>query len=397
MDAEGNSYVAGSIDAFAADVDWGSVVLTGSGHLFLLKLDRDGALIWGKRFGSDGQQQLDSPDALALTHDGEVLVAGQLGAAPGEFAAQLFVARFDSNGALLRQFEVPTPGAAISNVIEDFAGDIVVWGNFRAPWTLGATTLPGALDWNIFEARFAADGNVLGAKQFESDVYDGVEDVVLDQAGNSYIASNVMVVSQQSRLLHGTLRALDPSLELLWQRDLGEQIYARKLALADGKLIAVGDGAPFVKSSSGDALMPDPQLVIGQLEPATGETLLWRVHRVGFSAVPNPMVTSLAVAPDSSLIVGGAGEDGWLLGGAALRSGGSSSPLVARFTPTGEYVWSTLFCSDGLNAATVAVSYAAGRARALVTHDGYLELGAERVAAEGTALVTLPAQAVEQH
>jgi hypothetical protein len=391
-DAAGNAYVAGSFRPYAGSVDLGSGALAGAGDIFLLKLDASGEHLWSRRFGNSGDETFDGVEAFEFADNGDLLMAGYLDADAIEHSRQVFAARFDTQGSLVWEQALPAKDAWVTAILETPAGDLQVWGSFQSSWTLGGTTLVASEHSKIFLAQFSAAGDLTLAKQFGTADYEVALDVANDGGGNTYLAAHAQEVFNDGTggPIRGLVTAFDSTLQPIWQRDLGEYTHARQLAVAEGKLLVAGDADPWVPQPNSDSVTKDPRIIIGQLELATGEPLIWRSHQFGFSYVPSAIITSLAVLPDASVVVGGVGSAHWRLGETVLRSAAESGALLARFAPNGDPLWATLLCSDQNNDSVVAVSSVLGNVRALVEHDGYLEVGSTRLTTEGSALLTLP-------
>ena len=178
IDAEGNVYVAGTFQ-LTADFDpaAGRTVMTSAGRTdgFVLKLDPARRLLWARRFGGAGADEV---TAMAVGEDGAVYFGGstdgpwaEAGAATSGLVAgarQAFVATLGPDGALrwarsLRgMHDVSLAGLAVAE-----GGALYAGGGFRGTLRFdGRDVLDAATGGDLYVARI--DGG--GALQWVRDV-----------------------------------------------------------------------------------------------------------------------------------------------------------------------------------------------------------------------------------
>lgn len=156
VDAEGNVYVAGFYQDIY-DLDPGPEVLrptTGQDpSIYLAKLDINGALVWANVVRCAGTTPEIVVDALALSPDGSIFMAGlfdgnadfdpgpgevMLTSAPCFLCSESFLVKYDSDGALVRsqQLRIAVPmanGAArILSLAIDASGDLYATGHYNS-------------------------------------------------------------------------------------------------------------------------------------------------------------------------------------------------------------------------------------------------------------------------
>jgi hypothetical protein len=161
VDSAGNALVTG---AFAGSADFGCGALTSAGgkDIFLAKLDPVGACTWAKHFGDASDQQATS---VAVDAAGNVVltggIAGQVdfggGPLAGFGAQDIFVAKFQSDGALLwaKRFGDDQDHQIGNGVAADSALNVVVTGEFLGTVDFGSGPLTSAGGWDLFFAKFA--------------------------------------------------------------------------------------------------------------------------------------------------------------------------------------------------------------------------------------------------
>jgi hypothetical protein len=175
-------------------MSFGGDVLTsaGSGDVFVAKLDVGGAHLWSKRFGDADQQ-----DASSLTVDfaGNVVLTGEFagtvdfGGAPltstGGF--DLFVAKLDGAGGHLwsKRFGDGDDQGGTPSIAVDGSGNVFAAGTFHGALNFGGGPLASAGGEDAYLAKMDGNGAHLWSKRF-GDVSDGQVATCLaaDASGN---------------------------------------------------------------------------------------------------------------------------------------------------------------------------------------------------------------------
>ncbi len=205
-DAAGNVYVTGQIFGYNIDMDPGpgEALLSATGELsdaYFAKYDANGNFVWAKRVGgvdfdygagialdADGNIYLLASSWLETPFDydpgpGEALLAPE----PGVWLNTI-VAKYDNDGnylwAKLLQSCDPRALTVDDNGNTYFTGQFVGTDiDFDpGPGTAYMSTVDD--DYNIFMARFDADGNYVWAKSMGGDSYESAWAIALDPDGN---------------------------------------------------------------------------------------------------------------------------------------------------------------------------------------------------------------------
>ncbi|MHC4973179.1 MAG: hypothetical protein ACYTG3_12685 [Planctomycetota bacterium] len=169
----------------------GETVLTSAGlaEIFVARHNADGTLAWAKRAGGGGDY--DYGISIAALADGSCVVTGSFGETatfgPGEAGetvltsagwADIFVARYNADGTLAWAKRAGSTdfdnGSGIAALAD---GSCVVTGLFGAtatfgPGEAGETVLTSAGGFDIFVARYNADGTLAWAKRAGGADYD---------------------------------------------------------------------------------------------------------------------------------------------------------------------------------------------------------------------------------
>lgn len=316
-DAMGNVLVTGTV---AGSVTIGPTLLTsaGSDDIFLAKLDPTGTPLWSKLIGDEKDQQgasvaTDTAGNVLLTGwvDGTVDFGGNVGTLTSAGLSDIFVAKFDPNGAALwaKRFGDASAQQGLS-VATDTAGNVLITGWVRGSVDFGGGMLTGAGDGaGIFVAKFNPNGAPLWSKVFGTGSTGNVgRAIAADAAGNVFVTGWVI----------GSI-------------DLGT-----------GMLPSGGGFDVFV----------------AKLGPNSGATV-WAKR---FGGAADQAGQSIAIDPSSNIVVGGYFSGAVDFGGniGTLTSAGHDDIFIAKLDPNGAAIWAKRFGDaadqSGLGIATDPLS-----------------------------------------
>ncbi|MDP4266007.1 MAG: SBBP repeat-containing protein [Bacteroidota bacterium] len=198
VDASGNTYVAG---IFLNKIKFGSTTLksiSGSNDIFIVKYDTNGNLLWAKREGGTDDDYVSS---VAVDVSGNIYVAGSFVSSIITFGSttltntnvgnnDFFLAKYDSNGNVLWAKNAEGYSAA-SSVAVDVSGNAYLAGRFYCHTlkigSIFLTNVDSNYTYDIFVAKYDANGNVLWAKSAGGNGADYVNSIAVDALGNTYI------------------------------------------------------------------------------------------------------------------------------------------------------------------------------------------------------------------
>lgn len=201
LDADGNVYVAGSF-SLIADFDPGpgsaTLVSAGGGDVFFAKYDASGNYLWAKRIGGTGNQYCTD---LVLDGGGNIFLTGAFENTadfdPGAGTVNLtsagdldgFFAKYDAAGNYIWAKQIAgTNDASAYSLAVDGSGDIYLTGDFfeTADFDpgVGTANLSSAGLSDIFIAKYNASGNYMWAKRIGNTSYDTGTKVLLDGNGD---------------------------------------------------------------------------------------------------------------------------------------------------------------------------------------------------------------------
>ncbi|MES2923510.1 MAG: LamG-like jellyroll fold domain-containing protein [Verrucomicrobiota bacterium] len=208
IDADRNVFVVGHFTGtitFPAAVEI-PLTSTGVSDGFVAKLNSSGnGWLWARKLGTTGSDRV---NALVVTEAGEVMVAGQVGAAVnvvgsggtnypigGTGVSDLFVARLDTDGNWLWATGgangEPANSSNANALVLTSQGDAFVTGEFTGsvgfPISSSTSTLVSAGDSDIFISRISGNGQWLVASRAGSTDEDTATALAVNAVGEVYL------------------------------------------------------------------------------------------------------------------------------------------------------------------------------------------------------------------
>ena len=194
-DAIGNVFVIGY---FASPtITFGSTTLNNSGitKIFIVKYDVNGNVLWAK---SAGGTNWDRGYSTFVDAGGNVFVTGMFTSSHISFDSitlsnagsyDIFIAKYDANGNALWATSAGGGGEDVGySVSADAAGNVFVTGYFESPTiSFGSTVLINTGTYNVFIAKYDVNGNLLWAKRAGGTGDDRGYSVSADTGGNVFV------------------------------------------------------------------------------------------------------------------------------------------------------------------------------------------------------------------
>ena len=180
LDSFGNSYVTGTT---TGDL-YGTIA--GATDVFIAKYDSSGSQVWIRQFGTNGW---DEGEGIGVDSLGNSYIIGSTSGdlyGTNQGAYDVFIAKYDTNGAQQWIRQIGTVGTSFSeygyDIAVDSTGNSYITGD-----TLGDFTDTGnAWGFDVFIAKYDTDGGQLWINQLS--VYGGYGNGIdIDSAGNSYV------------------------------------------------------------------------------------------------------------------------------------------------------------------------------------------------------------------
>jgi hypothetical protein len=295
---------------------------------------------WSQQFGDDSDQEA---IAVATDYAGNVIIVGSTGGTV-DFGGgpltggsyDIFVAKFNANGA--HQWSKRFTGtsiAAVNGVAVDASGSIFIAGTFRGSVNFGGSTLDaaGPFDLDVFVAKFTAGGAHWWSKRFGDTSDQTAAAVAADLYGNVVVTGT----------MGGTVN------------------------FGGGNLTAAGDYDIFLAEFQYDG------------------THSWS-HVYGDAGYHYP--ASVSTDAGANVVLAGFAQGDIDFGGGSLVGTGGN-PVLAKFDPYGNHLWSARYGDEGTYAAATATTDASGNIFATGTLQGSVDFGGGTLVGAGQGDVYL--------
>ncbi len=178
-DGSGGVYLVGTtVDAFTGQTS------AGASDAYLSRYDSNGNRVWVKQFGTSSNEQA---EGVEVSGTGVFVV----GSTPGTFAGQassgaqdVFIARYDTNGAQVWVKQFGTPGLDVgTDIASDGSGGVVMTGGTVSAFA-GQTSAGG---FDSFTARFDGNGNQTWLRQLGTTGSDFPAGLLSDDTGGAFM------------------------------------------------------------------------------------------------------------------------------------------------------------------------------------------------------------------
>jgi len=201
-DPYGNIYLAGGFNGIA--ISFGSTTLTNSDNtgntydFFLAKYDANGNVLWAKSVGGTSNEKVFS---IAGDASGSIFITGwfvsdtlAIGSTTltNSGSSDIFLAKYNSNGNVI--WAKSAGGSSSDNaesIAVDVSGNAYIVGSFYSPILIfDSIILTKAAMYDIFFAKYDADGNVQWAKQVGANGDDHAHSVSINNTGSIYVTGS---------------------------------------------------------------------------------------------------------------------------------------------------------------------------------------------------------------
>lgn len=195
VDAQGNVLVGGTFEG-SLRIGGETLVSAGDSDVFLARLSPAGAVLWARRFGGAGNEEL---RALALDPAGNALVTGNFNGTLAMGGATLtgagwamFLAKLDPAGNAIwsKALEGEESIQGATAIAADRQGNVLLAGNLEGTLDFGGLTVDHGGVFP-FVVKLSPEGAPRWAKSFKCSVDQEITHLAADQAGNVRFAGNV--------------------------------------------------------------------------------------------------------------------------------------------------------------------------------------------------------------
>lgn len=193
VDAKGFAYITGE---FSGDSKFGAQTIKSAGDMdyFIAKLDPTGKILWAR---TGGGSLIDRGYGVAVDAAGNVYATGHYQSADAAFDGQkvslvggydIFLAKYDADG---KRLWVKTSGGAGYDyghgAAIDPEGNCLIAGGAAGEVTFDQVKLPNEAGGHIFAAKYSPDGKVVWARVAEGKGGGSAHGIGVDAKGNAYL------------------------------------------------------------------------------------------------------------------------------------------------------------------------------------------------------------------
>jgi hypothetical protein len=322
---------------------------------------------WSDGFGDATYQYA---YGLAADGSGNLIVTGwfagtlDFGGDPlvGAGSQDIYIAKFDAAGNHRWSKSFGDAGAQYGyDVKTDPWGNIVLLGYFSGVVDFGGGALTSAGGYDIFVAKFDANGTHLWSKRFGDASTQYAHCVAIDGQGNVIITGHYYGSvdfgggpHSSSALLDIYVAKFDAGGNYLWSQSFGgtgDQYGEAIVADAVGSLALAGPFAGSVDFGGGPLNSAGTlDIYVARLKPSG--LYLWSQR---FGDASYQIANAIAIEGSNNIVVAGEFEGTVNFGGGPLSSAGNNDVFVAKFNSGGTHLWSRSF-GDGNDQTAVAVT-----------------------------------------
>jgi hypothetical protein len=340
---------------FAGTIDFGAGASSSAGlyDVFVVKLDPSGSVVWGKRFGAAGNEEL---GGLAVDASGSVVVTGNTdgavdfggGALAGVGSMDLFAVKLDGAGGHVWSKRFGDGSAQHGRAVAvSGAGDVAIAGQAAGSIDFGCGALPDnvgndpVLGGDVVLARLSPAGTCLWSKRFGDGAKQDPDGVAIDAAGAVIVTGHFegvldfgggpLTSAGKTDLFVAKLDAAGGYVWGLRAGD-GQDQLPRGIAVdAAANVLVTGYFAGSMDLGGGTLVSTggSVDVFLAKLSGSTGAHLWSR----RFGDAQAQYATGVAADPAGNAVVTGYFLGTLDFGGNALASAGGRDLFVTKFTP----------------------------------------------------------------
>ncbi len=396
VDSAGNMIVAGRFDG-TTDFGGDPLVSAGGTDIFVVKYAPDGQHIWSKRFGASMN---DEAGSIVVDASNNVLLTGSFQSTV-DFGGGPLLCDGDSDGMVVKlnasgqhlwskRFGGGLQDAG-SGVATDSFGNVLLTGYFSGTADFGGGPFDSVGGNSAFIVKYNPAGQHLWSRQFggvmgafgDSVAVNAANEVVLAAgfAGTATFGGGMLVSGGTSDIV---LAKYDAAGQHLWSESFGGTGFDVATALAIdnvGNVVLTGvfEGtATFGAGSFVSAGALD--LFVAKYDPAGQH--LWSER---FGGTKSDGAYDLTVDATGNVLVTGIFEDTADFGGAPFTCVGISDMFVAKYTSSGQHLWSKHFGGGAHTSGWGIVEGSASEVLVAGIFRGTLDLGGGPLISPGSA------------
>lgn len=284
-----------------------------------------------------------------------------------------------------------------SNAV-DPSGNVVIAGVFWGTINLGGNNLTSAGGSDIFVAKYSSAGVHLWSKRFGGTSDDVAQSVAVDGVGNVFVTGSFKgtvnfgggnLVAYYSGFGTATTDAFVVKFNAngshVWSKSFGnfgnDTAYSAAVD-STGNVIVAGTFYGHVDVGGTTLVSTNDSADMFLAKYASNGSLIW-ANRYGDGSTDNAF--GVAVDFDGNIFLTGAFMGSVDFGGGALTSMGSSSDAVlAKYSPTGAYLWSKRFGDTGQDVGYSVATDPSGNVAVTGYFQGNVSFGGGVIASHGS-------------
>jgi len=318
-----------------------------------------GAFRWNRQVPASSGTSWSRAQGVAVDSAGNVVVVGtasgtvDFGAGWVSGTDGLFVAKYGPSGTLLWAKRVGPGGSMVASsmgVAVDASGNIVVTGYFQGTIDLGGGPLTSAGAGDIFLVKFTSSGGHLWSKRFGGAISDAGDDVTIDGSGNVLVTGKI---SSSVDFGGGTLSgAVAGTVFVAKYTSSGAHAWSRSFSGAGAQYpggvatdssgnVIVAGGFQTAADFGGGPLTGAGGTDLFVAKYAPTGTYLW-AKRGGGALSDKAEDVAVEQATGSITVTGHFGGTA-NFGGSNLAGGSGSDVLVVQYSASGTHLWSKGF------------------------------------------------------
>lgn len=360
VDGAGNIYVAGTtsggIDGYVQPG------IKGHSDIFLVKYDPQGVKQWSNQLGSTAYEV---GNAVVADANGNVYVAG---ATPGSLDGHtnagntdIYLVKYDTNGNKLWGRQLGDTGSDVAfGIALDSSANIYLTGSTGL--TLDGQTGTGF--GNIFVVKYDTNGGRLWTRIFGAGATTSScgRAIAVDGSSNIYISgytSGALTGYTNAGLDDAVLMKLDPSGNILWQRQLGTTAHDRAYGIAVDSPANVYLAGSTAGDLAGTGNFGSDDVVLAKFDTAGTQQWIRQIGTIGADGAK-------AAATDSAgnVYLGGHALTGF--DGTTGGVDGQLDAVVVKYDTSGARLWTRQIVGSDMSSYDIAWGIAIDNTNGLV-------------------------------
>jgi len=340
LDGQDNIYIAGVTKGNLFEQNQGKL------DIFIIKLDSEGNVLWGKQLGSEEEEWCD----MAVDGEGNVYLVtvtegNWFGKNFGNFYKDIVLLKLSSSGEILWSKRIGTEEDEVYDGIAIESNHFYIAGGTTGS-LFGDYKKGGWGGYEGFLAKFDLNGNLVWGKQFSEEDYFGA--ISVDSQSNIYVAGLTIMKDEANDKIATLLAKFNPNGTLIWKQkyvfpiitDKDEKEIINSMRLdGNGNIYASGEITVYVDENK---LVSIPDAFVGKYSCDNGQRIWSKRFRSEGEKEIEEAFLDVTVDEQGYVYVVGYTE-GSLFGN---HLGGIDDVILAKFDGQGNMLWGKQWGSE---------------------------------------------------